>query len=192
MATALDIIKGALRRLQAYQSGDVIAAPDANDALTTLNDLLDSWSTDHAYVYAVQEYVLTFTPGQYQYTIGPAGQWNTDNTGLAISRPLRIVSAFSRINTGGQQLDYGMEIVDGDRYRATGIKSLPAPWPEMLYYNPTYPTGTLYFYQAPNQNSELHLFADTILSQFPTLSTTVTLPQGGTVKACTASILVCR
>ena len=63
--TALDLIKGALRRINSYQTGETIASPDANDCLDTLNDLLDSWS-----IYGSVENILTLVSGQAQYRIG--------------------------------------------------------------------------------------------------------------------------
>ncbi len=68
--TAQDIITGALRFINAYAPGETIAADDAADALTTLNDLLESLSTDQASVYASSEEVFNFVAGQYAYTIG--------------------------------------------------------------------------------------------------------------------------
>lgn len=70
MTTALDLITGALRRINSYSPGETLAASDSNDALETLNDLLDSLSTDQASVFASSESIFTFIPGQYQYTIG--------------------------------------------------------------------------------------------------------------------------
>ncbi len=68
--TALDIITGALRFCNAYAAGESLAADDATDALTVLNDLLESLSTDQASVFASDENIFTFTAGQYQYTVG--------------------------------------------------------------------------------------------------------------------------
>lgn len=68
--TAQDIITGALRFCNAYAPGESLAADDAADALTTLNDLLESLSTDQASVYASSEEVFAFVGGQYRYTIG--------------------------------------------------------------------------------------------------------------------------
>lgn len=68
--TALDLIKGALRRINSYQSGESIAPPDAQDCLETLNDLLDSLSTDHASIVGSVENILTWTAGKNQYSIG--------------------------------------------------------------------------------------------------------------------------
>ncbi len=70
MTTALDIIKAALRRINSYQSGDTIASPDANDCLDTLNDLLDSLSTDHQMVFGANEWILSWTAQKSKYTIG--------------------------------------------------------------------------------------------------------------------------
>jgi hypothetical protein len=68
--TALDLIKGALRRINSYQSGESIASPDAQDCLETLNDLFDSLSTDKNSVVGTIENILQWVPGKNQYTIG--------------------------------------------------------------------------------------------------------------------------
>ena len=70
MATALDLIKGALRRISSYQSGETIATPDALDCLVTLNDLLDSWSTDKQQIFGSNENILYWVNGQKQYKVG--------------------------------------------------------------------------------------------------------------------------
>lgn len=70
MATALDFIRGALRRINSYQPGETIAPADARDALETLNDMLDSWSTQHLYVFGSNENILTYMAGVSQYRIG--------------------------------------------------------------------------------------------------------------------------
>lgn len=68
--TANDIITGALRFCNAYAAGESLAADDAADALETLNDLLESLSTDQASVFASSEETFNFVGGQYRYTIG--------------------------------------------------------------------------------------------------------------------------
>lgn len=68
--SALDLIKGALRRVNAYQSGEAIAPLDAQDCLDTLNDLFDSLSTDHSSITGSIENILSWTAGKNQYTVG--------------------------------------------------------------------------------------------------------------------------
>lgn len=243
MTTAQDLITGALRFINAYSPGESLDASDADDALQTLNDLLESLSTSEASIYASDEDTFTFTAGQYRYTIGnysggtfagivtsgsptitgatvpadmlargdlsgagiPAGttilsfnagagtvtmsQNGTANVPInqigytipgdfKLARPLRITNAFTRITTQGSGLDYPIEIIDQTRYVNIGYKAIPAPWPIYLWYNPTFPLGTLFFYQSPSGAGELHLFSDLILSNLPDLTTQVNLPQG--------------
>lgn len=243
MTTAQDIIIGSLRFLNQYAPGESLSSSDSQDALDTLNDLLDSWSTDEASVYASNENTFTYTSGQYQYTIGnyDAGTFagtvtsgsatitsatvpsdmviNGDLSGAGIPdgttilafdagantvtmsaqatsspgaqqisyticgdfkmvRPLRITNAFTRIYTQGSGLDYPIEIVDQARYVEIGFKAIQAPWPIVLWYNPTMPLGTLFFYQNPSGSAQVFLYTDFILTNFADLTTAVNLPQG--------------
>lgn len=240
--TAQEIILGALKRINSYSSGESLSSSDAEDALETLNDLLDSFSTDDASVYASNENVFQFVSNQYVYTIGNycAGTFagvvssgsvtvtmasvpsnmviNGDIAGIGIppgttilgfttntvtmsqaatitpgaqqisyticgdfkmNRPLRIQNSFTRINTSGTSgLDYPIEVVDQNQYTQIGYKGISAPWPIAVWYNPTNPLGTLYFYQNPSGSGELHLFTDTILTNLCDLTDPVSLPKG--------------
>ena len=245
--TALDLITGALRNINALEAGETPNATDSADALQILNDLMESWSQDGLTLYGSIENVLTLTPGKYQYTIGnytggtftgtllhgtptisgvtvPSGlvvggtitdiqgsiPANTTvlsfNSGagtitlsanaafdvavaetftytipgdFAITRPLRITNAFTRITASGNTgLDYQIEIINQDKYTAIGYKGVSGPWPTALCYVSTYPLGSLYFYPNPSTAGSLHLWTDTILSDFATLTTPINLPQG--------------
>lgn len=70
VTTALNLIEGALRRINSYQSGEPIAAVDSADCLDTFNDLLDSLSTDKQYIFGVNENLLAWTAGKQQYSVG--------------------------------------------------------------------------------------------------------------------------
>lgn len=93
--TALSLIKGALRRINSYQTGEPIAAPDANDCLETLNDLLDSWSIDKQLIFGSVENILTLNSGQAQYKIG-----NPSCTDLALPTLTGYTVSGSPIITG--------------------------------------------------------------------------------------------
>jgi hypothetical protein len=98
---------------------------------------------------------------------------------FAISRPIRITNAFTRITTVATGLDYPIDFEFGrEKYNAIGLKSIQAPWPLIGWYNPTFPLGNLYFYPAPSGAGQLHLFTDTILSDFNSLTQAINLPQG--------------
>ena len=68
--TALNVIQGSLRRINSYQSGETIAAPDETDCLDTLNDLLESLSTDKQFIFGSNENILSWTGGKNQYKVG--------------------------------------------------------------------------------------------------------------------------
>jgi hypothetical protein len=243
--TALDLITGALRNIGALESGETATPADSADALQVLNDMVESWSVDHLFIYASVENLLNFVPNQYQYTVGNyvggtftgtlasgsptisgvtvpanliAGGTLTDaqaaipagttilsigaNTitmsanatatvnpaevitytipgNFPIARPLRITNAFTRITASGSTgLDYAIRIIPRDKYTAIGLKSVNGPWPTALYYDPTFPLGNLYFYPNPSQAGVLHLWTDTILSDFNSITQAINLPQG--------------
>lgn len=243
--TAMDIITGALRNINALEAGETPSASDAADALQVLNDLIEAWSIDKLMIFSSVENILTFTPGQYQYTVGnPVGGTFTGtlvsgsptisgvtipsnlvvggtltdvqsaipsgttilsidtNTvtmsanatatvsaaetityttpgNFPIGRPLRITNAFTRITSSGNTgLDYPIDIVGRDKYTAIGLKGLAGPWPILCYYDPTYPIGNLYFYPNPSQAGALHLWTDTILTDFANVNQAINLPQG--------------
>lgn len=113
--------------------------------------------------------VASAGPQQISYTI--PGDFK-------MTRPLRITNAFTRIYTQGSGLDYPIEIVDQARYTDIGFKAIQAPWPIMLWYNPTYPLGELYFYQSPSGSAELHLYTDQILTNLSDLTQQINMPQG--------------
>jgi hypothetical protein len=242
--SALDLVTGALRNIKVLAASETASPSDAADAMQVLNDLIESWATDHLMVYASVENILFFTSGQYQYTIGnyaagtftgsltagsptisgvtvPAnlvvGGTVTDTNAavpsgttitaigsgtltlsanalttqgsevfnytipgdFAIPRPLRITNAFTRITTASVGLDYPIDFdLTREKYNAIGLKSIAAPWPITGWYNPTFPLGNIYVYPAPSGNGELHLFTDTILSDFTNLTQPINLPQG--------------
>jgi hypothetical protein len=174
MTTANDIIIGALRRINAYAPGDILSSEDANDALTLLNDLLDTWSTEHLTVFNNNEFVANLTPGKFSYTIGTGGDFNT-------ARPLRITNAYTRLTaTGSTGIDYPCETISGDEYTSIGLKSQPGPWPKVVYYNENFPLGQLLFWPVPTMGGEFHLWTDNIFSVFANLTDVVSLPQGYT------------
>lgn len=72
--SALDIIKGALRQINELAAGETPDNDTANDALSTLNDLLDSLSNEHLACYNRVENVFNWVSGKNIYTVGnPVG-----------------------------------------------------------------------------------------------------------------------
>ena len=81
--TAQSIITKALRSMNSYAPGESLQGADASDALDTLNDLLDSWSSEKLMCFQQVENIFNLTSGQYQYTIG--APWSGIFTGTVTS-----------------------------------------------------------------------------------------------------------
>ena len=120
--------------------------------------------------------------GTYQLNISQNVSSTTINA--FYQRPLSINSAFVRINTsqsgvpiqnGG--LDYPVAILNVEDYEMIGLKTLNGPWPKALYYQPTETLGNLFVWPNPAQG-EMHIFADTLFSQYTSINDTMLLPQG--------------
>jgi len=99
-------------------------------------------------------------------------------------RPLSINSAFVRINTNSNGtpivnggLDYPVAVLNVDNYNMIGLKTLSGPWPKALYYQPSDPLGNIFVWPNPSQG-EMHIFADTLFSQYGSLNDNILLPQG--------------
>jgi hypothetical protein len=93
--TALSLIKGALRKVNSYQSGEPLSKPDEEDCLETLNDLLDSLSTDKQFIFGSQENILSWTAQQRLYKIG-----NPVNSLLGLPPFAGVLTAGSNVITG--------------------------------------------------------------------------------------------
>lgn len=109
--------------------------------------------------------------GTYQVNTSQTASSTTLTT--YYQRPLRINSAFVRVSS----LDYVVTPVNVEQYELIGFKTLQGPWPRILYYQPSSPLGNITYWPVPG-SGEMHMFAETVLGQFQSLSDTVTLPQG--------------
>lgn len=96
----------------------------------------------------------------------------------AAVRPLRINSALVRVvNSASGTLDYPVAVINLEDYELIGVKTMPGPWPRAVYYQPSEPLGVLNFWPNPS-SGEVHLFCDTVLNRFASLSDTIQFPPG--------------
>lgn len=164
MATASAIIRRALRLIGAIAAGETPSANEQADALEALNAMLDSWRTSSLSVYALRDETLTLT-GAASYTIGTGGALNT-------TRPVRIASAYERIGT----TDYPVRIASAAAWYELAAKSTTSDVAEWLYYESSYPLGTLYLWPKPT-TGVLHLVTWVPLTSYAAAND-VALPPG--------------
>ncbi len=173
--TALDLITFAFVRMGTYASSETIADADAEDCLTILNDMLDSWSNEELTCFANLEQSIALTANKQTYTIGTGGDING-------TRPLRISNepgtAYIQ-DVNGQ--NYPLSVVEQDIWNQIGNRSsnVTANVPNTLFYDSQYPLGKLSFYPMPNIGGFTAFWDSRLqLTDFAALSTAFSFPPG--------------
>jgi hypothetical protein len=118
--TALGLIKGALRRINSYQSGEQLAQYDETDCLETLNDLLDSLSLERAFVFGSNEWILSWTAQKRIYTVG-----NPSNAVLSGANNVSAVGSASSPTVSAVWPNIVGTLTSGSP-TITGVTSIPA------------------------------------------------------------------
>jgi hypothetical protein len=166
MTTALQLITTAAKNIKAIGGEEALTNTEATDALGLLNAMLDSWWLDRLAVYQVQLENFSLTSGQASRTIGALGQWVT-------TRPEKIESAFIRQGS----VDWPLEQYTFDQYDAIAVKANQGQ-PQYFFYDPAYPTGTIYFYFVPSSTYTVYLRTWKRLQSFASLTEDMSLPSG--------------
>jgi len=73
--TAGEQINRALRLLGVLAEGETPSADMSNDALTALDQMIDSWNTERLSVFATQDQMFTWPAGEITRTLGPSGNF---------------------------------------------------------------------------------------------------------------------
>jgi hypothetical protein len=169
MASALDIIKGAMRLVGALEAGATPSGEDSTDALTALNDLLEQWSLERLTVFQVLNESFTWAAGAASRTIGSGGDFAT-------TRPTRLEEGcFARDSAG---FDWPLKILDSAGYQAITLKSQAGTTPGWIYFSPEMPLGKLYIWPVPAAAVTVSLASLKQFSAFPAPATAVVLPPG--------------
>lgn len=170
MATARDLIKRSLRLIHVLSTTEEPTAQEASDSLEALNDMLDEWAIEKSLIFASKEESITWVGGSETHTLGATGDTVT-------TRPTKILN--STFYTDGNGNDYNLRLID-TRVGYTSIvdKETTTDLPDILYYEPTYPDGTLYIWPVPSANLTVKLHTWQQLSQFSSLDDTVSLAPG--------------
>jgi hypothetical protein len=168
MATAQDIISGALKKLGVLRKSEAPEADESADGLAALNDLLASWSNDNLFITSRVLESFTLTIGDGSYSIGTGADFNT-------TRPVFIKSAFIRQNS----VDYEMDIIDDHEFNTTiSLKTTQSSIPTTLTYDNAYPTGTIKIWPVPTEAVQIFLLSEKPITSFANLATSFDMPPG--------------
>jgi hypothetical protein len=168
--TAGDQINGALRLLGILAEGETPSAATSQDALTALNQMIDSWNTERLSVYSTQDQVFSWPPNVLSRTLGPTG----DFVG---NRPILFDdSSYFRDPSSG--ISFGIKFINQQQYNGIAVKTVTSTYPQVIWVNMTYPDVEMYVYPKPTKVLEWHFVSVEELTQPATLATVLHFPPG--------------
>jgi hypothetical protein len=168
--TAADQINGALRLIGRLAEGETPSAATAQDSLSALNQMIDSWNTERLSVFSTQDQVFTWLPNQIHRTLGPTG----DFVG---NRPILLDdSTYFKDPTNG--ISFGIKIINQQQYDGIAVKTVTSTYPQVMWINMDYPNIDMYVYPVPTKALQWHFISVTELDQPASLSTSLTFPPG--------------
>ena len=176
--TALDLITDALIEIGAVAPGEQPGPEEGQWAFRKLNDLIDTWCAQKMYVYSYVYSVFTLVAGLSPHTIGNSGLATFDTT--PNPRPVRLESAALLLNTSTTTglVDLPMNIRDHTWWALQQTKAIQTNVPTDVYYDPTYPDGSLYFWPVPNSQQQVRLQFWQTVSQFVSIQDPIGGPGG--------------
>lgn len=171
MATARDLINGSLRLLGVLAQGEAVNASEAQDALASLNSMIDSWSTESLSVMGVTERIVTLAAAQQVYTIGPGGD-------IDIPRPTSITDFSVAYQNAPRDIYLPLEEMSLDQYSSIPVIGYESPIPLRYFLNPGFEFYQLFMYPMPAAGTKLRFYASDVLSQIPNISQTLLFAPG--------------
>lgn len=168
--TAADQINGALRLLGVLAEGETPSASVSQDALTALNQMLDSWSTERLAVFSTQDQVYNWQPNVRNITMGPSGTF-------VAQRPILMDDA-TYFRDASTNVSYGIQLINNQQYNAIAVKTVTSTYPQFMWVNMTYPDVEIYVYPVPTRVLEFHFVSVEPLTQAATLVTPLAFPPG--------------
>ena len=170
ITTAGEQINAALRLIGVLAEGEVPSAATSQDALTALQQMIDSWNTERLSVYNTQDQVFTWPAGQISRTLGPTG----DFVG---NRPVQLDdSTYFRDPITG--VSYGVKFINQAQYNGIAVKTVTSTFPQVVWINQEYPDITISIYPVPTRDLEWHLVSVDELTQPVGLTTQLLIPPG--------------
>lgn len=172
MATAQSLIQTALELLGVYAPGETMSAADSARGLQVLNAMMDEWSNESLFCYAILEQSCPLVVGQSQYTVGPGGNVNGP-------RPLKIIEgpvAAYIMDVNNNR--YPVAVIPQDRWNMIGLLTNTSNIPDTMFYDPQYPLGIINLFPTPNESNTLYFDSYLQLSDFANLTTAMSLPRG--------------
>lgn len=170
MATAGDLINGALRLLGVLAEGETPSAETSADALNAMNQMIDSWNTERLSIYNTQDQTFNWPADEVIRTLGPTG----DFVG---NRPVLLEDS-TYFRDPSTNVSFGVKFINQQQYNGIAVKTVTSTYPQVIWVNMTMPNITMTIYPKPTRTLEWHFVSVQELTQPATLATNIILPPG--------------
>ena len=168
--TAGDQINGALRLIGQLAEGETPSAATSQDALTAMNQMIDSWSIERLAVFSTQDQVFMWPPGAISRTLGPTGNF-------VGNRPV-LLDDSTYFRDPANNISFGIKILNQQQYNGIAVKTVTSTYPQVMWINMNYPDIEMYIYPVPTKVLEWHFVSVSELTQPATLATVLSFPPG--------------
>jgi len=166
--SALDIIKRAMRLAGVYSIGEEPSPEETDAGLMALNGMIGIWANETLMIYAHTRDSIPLVAGTNLYTLGDTGTFVT-------TRPTEALDTSYVVYQG---ISYPVPMLTIEQYNSIPFKAQTAQFPWTLWYEDTYPNGSLTVYPTPVDSSTLVFTSKKELSEFTNLTDQVALPPG--------------
>jgi hypothetical protein len=172
--TAGEQINRALRLIGMLAEGELPSVETANDCLTALNQMIDSWNTERLSVFNTIDQVFTWPAGEIQRHLGPNGASLGGFDGI---RPILLDDA-TYYRDPGTNVSFGIKFINQQQYDGIAVKTVTSTYPQVMWINMEYPSIQMTVYPRPTRDLEWHFISVQELDQPATLQTVLAFPPG--------------
>ena len=170
MATAGDLIKGAMRLIGVLAEGETPSAETSVDALFAMNQMIDSWNTEKLSIFNTQDQTFTWPAGEIQRHLGPTGEF-------VGNRPILLEDS-TYYRDPSTNMSFGIKFINQQQYDGIAVKTVTSTYPQVMWINMEYPNIQMTIYPKPTRDLEWHFISAQELTQPATLATDILLPPG--------------
>ena len=171
MATTVrDVIAGAFRLL-AGDDRSGFEADDFNNALLSLNSMLQTWTTESLSVWTINRIVLPLTPGTQTYTLGTGGTLNTP-------RPTWIENMAILQTSVTPNIEIPIQIMQDQDWMNLPVKDVSSTFPTACWPQGDYPLNTLNFWPKPTEACSVVMYLPGPFGGFASINDAFAMPNG--------------
>jgi hypothetical protein len=150
--------------------GETPSAETSQDALTAMNQMIDSWNTERLMIYSTQDQVFTWPADTLTRTLGPTG----DFVG---NRPVLLEDS-TYFRDPSTNVSFGIKLINQQQYNGIAVKTVTSTYPQVMWVNMQNPDISMTIYPRPTRALEWHFVSVQELTQPATLATNLYFPPG--------------